>query len=79
MVEMDSEHLNPSGLTIGSPPMGTCNPVQSSQYWALVDPRTSMASKCLKMTSNGCNTCTNGFRRMKIPKIIKKIVQNHLS
>ena len=61
MVEMDSEHMNPSGLTIGSPPMDTCNPVQSSKYWALVAPRTSTAPKPLQMTSDGCNTYTNVF------------------
>ena len=72
MVKMDSAHFNPSGLTIGSPPMGTCNPVQSSQYWALVAPRTSTASKPLQMTSDSCKTYTNGFGRSKIPKIKKK-------
>jgi len=36
MVEMDSEHMNPSVLTIESPQMDTCNPIHSSQYWALV-------------------------------------------
>ena len=70
---MDSKHLNPSGLTTGSPPMDTCNPIQSSQYWALVAPRTFTAPKPLQMTSNGYNTYTNGFRRSKIPKIKKKI------
>ena len=73
MVEMDSEHMNPSGLTIGSPPMDTCNPVQSSQYWPLVAPRTFTAPKRMQMTSDGCKTCTNGFRRSKIPKNEKKI------
>ena len=73
MVEMDSEHLNPSGLTIGSPPMDTCNPIQSSQNWALVAPRTFMAPKPLQMTSDGCKTCTNGFRRSKIPQNKKNI------
>ena len=72
MVKMDSEHLNPSGLTIGSPPMDTCNPIQSSQNWALVAPRTFTAPKPLQMTSNDYKTCTNGFRRSKIPKIKKK-------
>ena len=71
MVKMDSEHLNPSGLTIGSPPMDTCNPIQCSQNWALVAPRTFTAPKPLQMTSDGCKTCTNGFRRSKIPKIKK--------
>ena len=79
MVEMDSKHLNPSGLTIGSPPMDTCNPVQSSQYWPLVAPRTFMAPKRMQMTSDGCKTYTNGFRRLKIPKIKKQFVQNRLS
>jgi len=80
MVEMDSEHMNPSGLTIGSPQMDTCNPVQSSQYWALVTSCTFTASKPVKMTSDGCKTYPNGFRRSKIPKIKKKkIVQNRLS
>ncbi len=79
MVKMDSEHLNPSGLTIGSPPMDTCNPIQSSQNWALVAPRTFMALKPLQITSDGYNTYTNGFRRSKTPKIKKQIVQNRLS
>ena len=79
MVKMDSEHLNPSGLTIGSPPMDTCNPVQFSQYWPLVAPRTFMAPKRMQMTSDCCKNCTNGFRRSKIPKKKKKFVQNRLS
>ena len=72
MEKTDSEHFNPSGLTTGSPQMGTCNPIQSSQYWALVAPRTSTASKHLQMTSDGCKTYTNGFKRFKIPKIKKR-------
>ena len=72
MVKTDSKHLNPSGLTTSSPQMGTCNLIESSQYWALVAPRTSMAPKALQMTSDGYKTYANGFRRSKIPKIKKK-------
>ena len=65
--------MNPLGLTAGSPPMDTCNLKQSSQYWALVAPRTSTAPKPVKITSDGLKTYANGFRTSKIPKIkIKK-------
>ena len=39
---------------------------------ALVAPGTSMKLKHLQMTSDGCETYANGFRRSKIPKIKKK-------
>jgi len=46
---------------------------------ALVAPGTSMKLKHLQITSDGCETYANGFRRSKIPKIKNKFIQNRLS
>ena len=72
MVKTDSKHLNPSGLTTGSPQMGTCNPIQSSQYWALVAPRTSTAPKPLQMTSKRCKTCAKWLQKVQNTQNKKK-------